>query len=185
MSVTKDVPKETGRLAAGVEAPEPGSIPLPARSRKRLYSGLGRPTLRKWLRRLLILVLCAVGIQLVRSQIWREEVLSVHVYPVDRGAVESTVTNTKAGTVRARRRAQISPGTSGIVKEVCVRRGAVVAVGEPLVFLDDSVQQGSLAVAQAAVQVAEAQLRRACLAAERAQHELKHHMSLVASGRRC
>ena len=51
----------------------------------------------------------ALGVLVLGTLFWltvlRPEPVPVQVVAVDRGRVESTLTNTKAGTVRARRRA--------------------------------------------------------------------------------
>jgi len=52
-----------------------------------------------------------------------------------RGRVEATVTNTRAGTVRARRRALLSPEASGLVVALPVAEGERVAEGDVLVRL--------------------------------------------------
>ena len=48
------------------------------------------------------------------------------------GTVEETVTNSKAGTIRTRKRAMLSPESGGRVATLAVREGDTVAEGEPL-----------------------------------------------------
>ena len=51
------------------------------------------------------------------------ERVPVRVVTLSLGLVESTVTNTKAGAIRARRRAQLSPQVGGRVVEIAHREG--------------------------------------------------------------
>ena len=67
----------------------------------------------------------------------------------EHGRVEQTVTNSRAGTVKARRRAKLSPEGGGLVAAVPHRRGAASARGEVLLRLDDALQRARLAPGRA------------------------------------
>ena len=108
----------------------------------------------------------------------RPEPVSVVVHRLGRGVVEETIVNSRAGTVRARRRAELSTGTSGIVEELSVRRGDRVAAGDVLLRLDDATQRAALESAQRDEEVAQAVLARACLASERARREHERYVEL-------
>ncbi|MCB9891501.1 MAG: efflux RND transporter periplasmic adaptor subunit [Planctomycetes bacterium] len=137
--------------------------------------------MRRWIFRLVTLAILIGVAFLLRFTVWRDEPIPVRVVRVERGLVEATVVNSKAGTVRARCRAKISPGTSGIVVAVEARRGQHVGAGDPLLRIDDAIPLARWNVARAAVSVAEAQHMRSCLAAERARHELEHNRRLATS----
>ena len=67
--------------------------------------------MRRWLPRLLLL---AVGLAVVlRFTVLRPEPIPVRVAPAEIARVEATITNSKAGTVRARRRARLSAEVGG------------------------------------------------------------------------
>ncbi len=136
----------------------------------------------RWLRYLLVLIAVALVAWFVRARYFGEAPVPVRTAIVARGPVEETVTNSKAGTVEARRRAKLSPGTSGIVAAVEIERGQKVSAGQPLVLLDDGAQRAQHALAQRALGVAEASSRKSCIAAERAEQELKRNQELGTKG---
>lgn len=102
----------------------------------------------------------------------------VTVYRMARGTVEETVTNSKAGTVKARRRAKISPEIGGRAAYIGFRPGAHVRKGEVLLRINDSDLKASLALAGQDVATSKASAQEACLAAELAQRDLKRTLEL-------
>jgi HlyD family secretion protein len=131
----------------------------------------------------LIVVVTLLGVALAL----RFTVLGVRAVPVDLarvepGTVEETVTNTRAGTVKARRRAKLSPQIGGRATELPYRKGARVEAGALLLRLDDSVQQAQVRLADEQVKTAESQAHQACLAADLAEKELKRGVALSADG---
>src|SRR5262245_6707844 len=89
----------TGRPPAPAPTPHPPphSPPLPptapsVRSRR-----------RRWLRLSILFVGLLAGLAIVRSTLLAPDTVSVAVASVGRGDVEETVTNSRAGTVKARR----------------------------------------------------------------------------------
>jgi len=133
--------------------------------------------MRKWL--LWSLVLVAVAAVLLRFTLLAPERIHVKVVRVERGRVESTITNTKAGTVRARRRAQLSSEVGGRVVEIAHREGDRVTAGAPLIGLNDATQRAQLRLAEAGLKVAEASRRQACIARDRALRELGRKRKLA------
>lgn len=131
------------------------------------------------LRRLATLVLVTAAVALLAYLRWRPEIVPVRVVAVERGAVERTATNSRAGTVEARRRAKISPDQGGRVADVPRRRGDRVRAGDVLLRLDSSLEAGQVEVTRREVATAAAERERACLAAERAQQELERHRRLA------
>lgn len=103
----------------------------------------------------------------------------VTVIRPEAGRVESTITNSKAGTVKARRRADISPEIGGRVIEMAVRKGQTVQRGDLLLRLDDSSYRAQLDRARKDVATAEARRDEACLGAEQAQREYERHRALA------
>ncbi len=102
---------------------------------------------------------------------WQQHptVLEVSVANVSRGVVESTVANTRAGTVKACRRARMSPSIGGQISALPFAKGAQVKTGEVLLRLWNHDLQASLDAADKGVQAARAQRSAACLQAEEAQ----------------
>ena len=108
------------------------------------------------------------------------ETIQVKVVAVDRGTVESTITNTKAGTVRARRRAQLSPEVGGRVVEISRREGEWVKPGEAIVVLNGATQRAQLRLAQESLRASQAARREACIQRDRARRDLERKRELAA-----
>ena len=108
------------------------------------------------------------------------ERIPVKVVALERGRVESTISNTKAGTVRARRRAQLSPQVGGRVAELSRREGDWVKEGAPLIVLDGATQRAQLRLAQESLRAVEAARREACIQRDRARRELERKRELAA-----
>lgn len=130
--------------------------------------------------RLVLLAAIVAAWFALRATVFAPAPVPVRVVPLGRGTVEATITNSKAGTVRARRRARLSPGTAGIVAELAVERGDQVAAGDVLVRLDDASQAAAVEVARRALDVAVSAGERACIAAERARREYERNKQLAA-----
>ncbi len=135
------------------------------------------------LRRLLVPVaLTAAAAALLRVTLFSPEPVSVEVARVERGVVEESVTNTRAGTVKARRRARLSPQLGGRVVQLPHRKGEWVGAGNLLLKLDSSVPDAQLALAQEDVRTAAARAEEACLALDLAEKELARGTALAAEG---
>ena len=140
--------------------------------------------MRKWLFRLLI----PIGIAAV--VVWwaflRSDPIPVRVATVDRANVDSSITNSKAGTIKARRRAQLSAEVGGRVVATVKRTGELVKRDEVIVRLNDATPLAQLKLAQESLRVAEAARRQSCIARDRALRELCADRSCFRSpDRRC
>jgi len=130
-----------------------------------------------------LLVAALVGVALLSwATLFAPKALPVRVAAVERGRVEETVTNSRAGTVKARRRAKLAPEIGGRVLELPRRRGARVRKGDLLLRVDDALQKAQLRLSEDERQAALAQRDQACLAAERAVRERDRTRSLAAQG---
>jgi HlyD family secretion protein len=109
----------------------------------------------------------------------RPDPVPVTVYRLTRGTVEETVTNSKAGTVKARRRARISPEIGGRVDFIGFRPGQRVRKGEVLLRIRDSDLKAALALAEQDLESARANSMEACVAADLAARELKRLQELA------
>ena len=135
-----------------------------------------------WLKSALAVFVLGVVAWGLRATVLAPEIPTVTVATVIRGDVEETVTNTRAGTVKARKRASLSPQIGGRVVELPVSEGDHVLVGELLLRLDGAVQRDQLALASEGVQAASARSEEACLAAILAGKELARQEGLHAQG---
>lgn len=138
--------------------------------------------MRRWMIRIaVVLGLVLVGLAL-RATVFATKPLEVEVAEVARGRVEETVSNSRAGTVKARRRAQLSPEVGGRVLEIPHREGERVKAGDVLLRLDSRVQQAQIDLTRRELQAAVAQRAQACLAAERAEREVGRLRRLAKEG---
>jgi HlyD family secretion protein len=119
---------------------------------------------------------------LLRYTVFAPDIVEVRTATVERGLVEETVTNTRAGTVKVRLRAELSPQIGGLVVALPHREGDRVEAGEVVVMLDSRAQRAELVSAETTVEAAKAQADEACLAAELAEKELSRVETLHSQG---
>jgi HlyD family secretion protein len=119
---------------------------------------------------------------LLRLTLFAPDPISVQVATALRGRVEHTVSNSRAGTVKARRRAKLSPQEGGRVIALPKRKGDRVVTGDVLLELDASVQRARLDLAHRELESAAAERRRACVAARRGERELLRNRKLAEQG---
>ena len=110
---------------------------------------------------------------LLRLYIFVGDRVPVIVATAEPGRVEEAVTNTRAGTLEARRRAKLSPEVGGVVIALPFREGQRVAKGDVVLELDDQLQRAQLDLAGRELEAARSQQEQSCLAAERAARNLE------------
>jgi HlyD family secretion protein len=128
--------------------------------------------------RLLALVAIASAIALLWWYFTRSEPVAVRVHPVERGLVEETVANTRAGTVKACRRARLAPSIGGQIAELKVHEGDRVKAGQLLLELWNQDLKAQVTLAEREADAAVARARAACLNAENAQREADRQVKL-------
>jgi HlyD family secretion protein len=131
----------------------------------------------KWLFRLLIPI--GIAAVVLWYTIFRSDPIPVRVAVVERANVESSITNSKAGTIKARRRAQLSAEVGARVVATLKRTGERVKRDEVIVKLNDATPRAQLMLAQESLRVAEAARRQACIARDRALRELNRKRNLA------
>lgn len=101
-------------------------------------------------RRLLIALAIVAVPALVVWRATRPDPIPVRATKIDRGRVERTVANTRAGTVNACRRAKLAPPSGGAIAALPVREGDRVSAGQVLLELwnEDTAAQARMAVEQ-------------------------------------
>lgn len=135
--------------------------------------------MKKWILRAVVTALLVSGALVLRRTVFAPEPVVVQTTPAALGLVESTITNSKAGTVEARRRAGLSTGTAGIVLALEVERGDRVKRGDVLLRLDDAKQRSELGYAERQLEVTGARNEMACVAAERARRAWERNQVLA------
>ncbi len=105
--------------------------------------------------------------------------IEVIVAPVERGAVEKIVANTRAGTLKACRQAHLSPAIGGQLNILAVKKGDKVEQGQLLLELwnKDLVAEKLLAASEA--RTAQAQAESARVQAENSSRETKRLQHLI------
>ncbi len=114
--------------------------------------------MRRWSVMVFVVVLLMLAGGVIYQR-WREQNASPPVYPtvnVVRGSLLATVSAT--GTLEAQRTVTVMFETAGKVVAVSVEKGATVQPGELLVQLDDAEARLQVALAEANLKAAEAQL---------------------------
>ncbi len=136
----------------------------------------------RWVRWLVLVVLVAATGVALRLTVLRPEPVPVTVYQVAAGRVEETVTNSRAGSVRTRRRAALSPEIGGRVAALPVAKGERVRAGQVLLRLADAELRAQLALQERSLEAARANEREACQAADLAEREWRRSEQLAAEG---
>jgi HlyD family secretion protein len=127
-----------------------------------------------------VLVLAAIGVFI--WYISRAQPLSVSVTEVERGIVESTVSNTRAGTVKACRRARLAPGIGGQIAALSVKEGDRVKTGQILLSLWNDDIAAQLQLAERETGAARANAEQTCLLADNAAREAQRLEELRKKG---
>ena len=136
---------------------------------------------KTWFRLVLLLLL---GTALVYAG-WlftRPQPIEVALATIERGMVESTVVNTRAGTVKACRRAKLAPAAGGQIVKLWVKEGDRVKAGQPLLELwnRDLAAQRDLTTRQLAT--SEARRRESCIMADNALQDAERTEQLAKRG---
>src|SRR5689334_4223315 len=96
----------------------------------------------------------------------RSEPLAVDVATVDQGPVAETVTNTRAGTIKACERARLAPPTGGKIERLPVKKGDRVKQGQLLLELWNDDFKAQLTLVERDAIAAQARAQQACIAAD-------------------
>lgn len=126
------------------------------------------------------LVVAAIGFGVWRTA--QPKVVPVELGVVDRGRVERTVANTRAGTVQACRRAKLAPPSGGQIVSLPVREGDRVTEGQVLLELWSQNGVAETRVAQEQAHGATMHAQEACLNAEVAEREAERARKLHREG---
>lgn len=112
----------------------------------------------------------------------RPKPLPVTIAVVERGLVESTVANTRAGTVSACRRAKLAPRTGGQIARLLVKEGDRVRRGQVLLELWNDDLAAQLKAAEGQLESARQRATEACLTADLAGREAERSRQLKDKG---
>lgn len=127
------------------------------------------------------------GLVIVVAIIWlrwelRPEPIEVRVGKVEKGVVERTVANTRAGAVKSCRRAKMSPSLGGQIARLEVKEGDQVMPGQLLLELWNADLKAEERLAERQAVSAESTAKATCLNADKAQREADRLSRLKKSG---
>lgn len=141
-----------------------------------------RRTIWRWARRALVLaVLVGIGVTL-RLTYFRPALVPVTVVRAGIGSVETLVTNNKAGTVTARRRAALATEIGGRVARLPVAEGDRVRKGDVLLALADTDLRAQLTLQERSLDAMRSASVEACALADFAASERDRNRRLLAIG---
>ena len=122
---------------------------------------------------------------LVAAAIWwtgRPKPVAVAFKEIDRGKVESSIANTRAGTVEACQRTKLSTIMGGRIEVLAVKEGERVKKGQLLMKLWNDDQQAQSTLAASQVETARKRVDEACTVAANAEREAERQRLLRAKG---
>ncbi len=135
------------------------------------------------MKRVLILILTIIAAAAVGWSLFsRPPPIRVAVVSVERGDVLSTVSNTRAGTVDACRRAGMSPSLGGQIATLPVRKGDAVTTGQVMLELWNDDLRAELEATRRDVVASRARKDEVCVRATIAKEEAQRLTSLLARG---
>ena len=134
------------------------------------------------LRRILILVLLALSLAAIAWYSTRSKPVSVVLKKVDRGNVEASVSNTRAGTVKPCRRAKLAPPAGGQIAKMLVKKGERVVAGQILLELWDQDMHAQERLSRDQLKTSELRVREVCTMAEAAQRDAERSKELKEKG---
>ena len=112
----------------------------------------------------------------------RPKPVSVVLRKVESGVVEATVSNTRAGTIKACHRAKLAPPTGGQISHLLVKKGQRVRARQVLLELWNNDLQAQERLALEQLGSAQMQLYQACAQADLAEKEVERARKLKERG---
>lgn len=131
------------------------------------------------MKKLLVVVLIAAAAAFALWSAGKKPPPEVALHTVQRGVVESTVSNTRAGTVEACRRSKLSMPVGGRVDELRVDEGDEVEQGQILLTLWNKDRKAMHAQASAKVLAAKHYAQQRCVEADNAEREARRLETLL------
>lgn len=131
---------------------------------------------------ILISTISIVIIVLLISWVKRPKPVDVIITSVEIGDVQRTVTNTRAGTLKACRRAGLSPSIGGQIAHLPVKEGDAVKKGQVLLELWNDDLNARVSLARSEILASKSRVKEACIIADVAKHEANRLTALRKKG---
>jgi HlyD family secretion protein len=132
--------------------------------------------------RWLLFVLFIGAVAAITWYVTRPDPIEVIIQSVTSGKVERIVSNTRAGTVEACRRAKLSPSIGGQIAKLPVKEGDRVSAGQLLLELWNEDLTAQMALAESEAVSAESRAKATCLQAQVARREANRLVKLRKTG---
>ena len=136
----------------------------------------------KPLSRLGIIALVVAMLAYASWFVTRPEPIEVELATIERGLVEATVVNTRAGTIKACRRAKLAPAAGGQIVKLWVKEGERVQQGQVLLELWNTDLSAQRELVRRQLTMAEERRREVCIVADNARRESERTQQLAAQG---
>src|SRR5215471_1760032 len=131
-------------------------------------------------RNALVLAAIAIAAAALIFYFTRSEIVAVDVAAIDRGPVAETVTNTRAGTIKACERARLAPTIGGQIAQLPVKKGDRVKKGQLLLELWNQDLRAAVSLAERDAVAAVARAEQACIAAKVSRQDADRVSALIA-----
>lgn len=127
-----------------------------------------------------LIIFAVVIIAIVSMLIYstRPKPVKVLVEAVEIDSIEETVANTRAGTVKACRRAQMAPAMGGQIASLPVKEGDLVKQGDVLLALWNDDLQAEVGLARSEARAAKARAESVCVQADISEKNAKRKTDL-------
>jgi HlyD family secretion protein len=132
--------------------------------------------------KLLVTLLIIALIVALIAWFGRSKPIKVIVKRTEYGTVQDTVANTRAGTLKACRRAGLSPSIGGQIARLPVKEGDAVKATQLLMELWNDDRRAQVQLASAELRAAKARTKQACVMAETAKREAQRLQKLQMKG---
>ena len=131
---------------------------------------------------ILLSIVSVIIIVLLLSWIKRAKPVDVIIASVEQGEVQRTVTNTRAGTLKACRRAGLSPSIGGQIARLPVKEGDIVKKGQILLEIWNEDVSARVSLAKSEILASQSRIKEACVMAKVAKSEAARLTALLKKG---
>ncbi len=131
---------------------------------------------------ILFSVVPIIIIVLLLSWIKRAKPVDVIIANVEQGEVQRTVTNTRAGTLKACRRAGLSPSIGGQIARLPVKEGDIVKKEQILLEIWNDDVSAQVSLAKSEILASQSRIQQACIIAKVAKKEAARLTALRKKG---
>ncbi len=133
-------------------------------------------------KKIAVIVLIFIALAAGVGFLMRSKPIPVVLQTVERGTVEASVSNTRAGTVNACRRAKMSPPAGGQISKLLVKKGQRVRKGQVLLELWDADLHAQERLTEEQLKTSVTRVQEVCTLAEAAQREAVRSQELKDKG---